>query len=161
MRRAPCPPPPDDDSYTTPPGQKSAPVAQLVSPAEAAAAEAELAREQQAQPPAPRLSVSPAKLPPPKLALAASGTATEKSAPAAAPSGQAHEPAWHGKLSLSSSSEAPSEPPAVSQAPASHGFFASIFGGNRGSDWGLKFTQHARELGDQGIEYDEDWPAAG
>jgi LysM repeat protein len=60
---------------------------------------------------------------------------------------------------------APYNPPAPK--PASHGF--SLFGGQNplfgppspANDWGSRFLQQARALGDQGIEYDEDWRPPG
>jgi hypothetical protein len=51
---------------------------------------------------------------------------------------------------------------APAPAPARHGFFNFFYTPQPAApDWREKFTQLARELGDRGLEYDEDWRPPG
>lgn len=45
--------------------------------------------------------------------------------------------------------------------PANHGFFNFFYTPPPSVDWGTRFTQVARNLGDRGLEYDEDWRPPG
>jgi hypothetical protein len=46
-------------------------------------------------------------------------------------------------------------------APAHHGLFNFFYTPPPSVDWGARFTQTARELGDRGLEYNEDWRPPG
>jgi cell wall-associated NlpC family hydrolase len=153
----PVPVPPDEDADAgepVPPG-KHAPVAQLVSPTEMSAdADAQQRADQDlrltANLPAPRLSLPAA----PKLAPApktSAPTAATKPAPSGWASGSGHTFSAGQKFSATLPPATLTGPMAATTPPA---------GGSR-NDWGFKFLQQARALGDRGIEYDDDWRPPG
>jgi cell wall-associated NlpC family hydrolase len=147
----------DDDPDLVSPDGKPAPVAALVSPSEMAADQAR--QQQQAATADDRLTPT---LAPPRLALPpAMKLATLKPIPARAkapakpaPSGLASEPPrttsplsrfWSSLTNPSLTSQVGMNTPADSPS----------------NDWGFKFLQQARALGDRGIEYDDDWRPPG
>jgi cell wall-associated NlpC family hydrolase len=139
----PVPPPSQDDDASTPqPGDaspdtadSSAPVAKLVTPAE-------LAAVQQPENPAPVAA------PAPVAEEAAPETTTVRSS----------------KITESDSARVVENSPAKPAGPRpKSGFnFFSLFAPSTPSvDWGSRFLQEARALGDRGIEYDESWRPPG
>jgi hypothetical protein len=136
----PVPPAPTDDG-------KPAPVAKLVSPAEMAADSAQENVAPETITPVPR---------PTEIEPAPSGYS--KSLAKATPS----KPAPSGLAPYGNLQPAYTPPPVRKQGRS----LAEIlgFGSPRSTtsdDWGSRFIQQARALGDQGIEYDEDWRPPG
>jgi LysM repeat protein len=154
----------EDDSDITTQYGKPAPVAQLVSPSEMAAADAQQQQEAAVQErltanvaPA-RLTLPPDTVPQHKTAKTVKPTRAKLAQTPAqnpAPSGLAHEPAR--------------------RQPSSFSRFWTSLGGSRSSgdagmdspaydpsnQWGYRFLKEARALGDCGIDYDDDWRPPG
>ena len=147
-----CPvpiPSPDEDADSPAPvvAEKQAPIAKLVSPAELTANQAQESSpaEGSSNPAAPRPQVTDTVV---------------------APSGPAQHDAK--ALPVHSTGSMTSSPPAFNPpAPRPAGrSLAEIlgFGPPRttpANDWGSRFLQEARALGNEGIEYDEDWRPPG
>jgi cell wall-associated NlpC family hydrolase len=151
-----CPvplPSPDDDPDSPAPVavDKPAPIAKLVSPAELAA-ETSAAQHEVAPAPAPLSRVATAQPGP----LATPRTYT-KNAPTYST----------GRVTVNLAPSGTLRPSLYPPAAARPGrTLSQIFGFGSPStveanDWGTRFLQQARALGDQGIEYDEDWRPPG
>jgi cell wall-associated NlpC family hydrolase len=145
-----CPvplPSPEDDVPAAEPAvaEKPAPVAKLVSPAEMAAEAPSLHLAPPA--PSPRVEETPVSPAPSGYKFSANRTP--------APSVPSPMPAFHPPTPhLTSRSFNQNATPRLS-ANSSPMLSASA------DDWGNKFLQQARELGNQGIEYDDDWRPPG
>jgi cell wall-associated NlpC family hydrolase len=134
-----CPVPmPDEDAETPAPADKPAPIAKLVSPAE--------------------LAKDLAGVAPPN---SAPSTGDAAPAPGVSPRHPATAvPGYSGAMAASSSlTGAPVDRPAARSLAQMLGFGAPTPA--PADDWGGRFLQEARALGDEGIEYDEDWRPPG
>jgi cell wall-associated NlpC family hydrolase/LysM repeat protein len=149
----------DTEEEIVPPPSKSAPVAQLVSPSEMAADQRQSADE--------RLTLM---APAPKLSLPATALSVPKPSPA--PMVKTSVAAAPTPTSVKRTGAVLKPAPTASfgytvptTKPASHGFLGGIFNSSSSApasgDWGLRFLQEARALGDRGIEYNEDWRPPG
>ncbi len=159
-----CPVPvPDEDADSSAPTttEKAAPVAALVSPSELAADQAVARRA------AEKAAIEKAAL------AAAQETAAQEAAAPPARSTDSLPPAEPSSKHFAVTTPSPSVAlapsgwanPANASKPASHGLF-SFFRSNPAtstpsSDWGNRFLQEARALGDQGIGYDDEWRPPG
>jgi LysM repeat protein len=106
--------------------------------------------------PAPAASVAPLEISP-----RADESATQP-APQALPGRElaGARPAMMGTPEYSFPTPAPTPAPAPTTLakPADHGFFSFFYApAPVSSDWGTRFTQTARDLGNRGLTYDEDW----
>ncbi len=152
----------DDSADMVAPDGKPAPVAQLVSPSEM---EADQARQPSAvaddgrlaptiAPPRLALPPEPRLAPVPKLTAAPTTVAKPKTTTRFAPSGYADDTRrtpssfsrfWSNLATPRLDSQVGMNTPA----------------NNPSNDWGFKFLQTARALGDRGIDYDDDWRPPG
>ncbi len=138
-----CPvplPSPDDETPAPAAEEKPAPVAKLVSPAELAAISA------QEQPQASDAAVAPNVS---RQSTAKTGTVYSTSA---------IPPVRNNALSAFSS---PSSRPSSRSLSLSLNSNPNPFTTPPSNDWGSRFLQEARALGNEGIEYDEDWRPPG
>jgi len=141
----PLPTPDDDPDATTPDStEKPAPIAKLVSPSEMAA-----------EPPVAVISTAPVPAVADTAVHPAGSSAKLAKATPAYPPGANSEVVHALPLTLNPpSSRSPSR--TWSQMP---GFGAPSAAS--ANDWGSRFLQQARALGDKGIEYDDDWRPPG
>ncbi|MCE0523250.1 MAG: LysM peptidoglycan-binding domain-containing protein [Methylacidiphilales bacterium] len=146
----PIPSPDEDaDSSSSEETGKPAPIAKLVSPAELEAAEAGQRAEETASAPKPAPRVAnnvPATVHPTEPVA--------KTVPALSSTGPTERsPSAYGRNSAQSSN--------LPSARLSGRSFTNPLIATPEDDWGNRFLQEARALGDQGIEYDEDWRPPG
>ena len=102
--------------------------------------------------------VAPKKTAPEKPAPVAKPVSPSEftAAAAPAPSGMAIEPIQPTRETSNSSTKHSADLTASTSSHGTNPFFTSSTG-----DWSTRFTQEARLLGNQGIEYDEDWRPPG
>jgi cell wall-associated NlpC family hydrolase len=168
-----------DASDDSAPNTKPAPIAKLVSPAEMAAEPAPevdiITPSTPAPAPTPRLTPSVKLTPVPQIAPQVAPQVVQSQAPAIAPKPLASSKS-NSRLSMSSGANmsgirpapAPFSPPSPHLTSRSMPNAAPTLNANSNSemtasanDWGSRFFQQARQLGNQGIEYDEDWRPPG
>jgi cell wall-associated NlpC family hydrolase len=167
---APAPAATPDSESTTDSAEKPAPIAKLVSPTEMAAADQQAPEVEIITPTTPRPSSA---VPTPKVAMSlkplpplAQPSVASVTSIAPAPSGMANP-----KYSSYSARPAPAPFNPPSPHLTSRGLNPNAnpsLNSNSGAmqtasanDWGTRFFQQARMLGNQGLEYDDDWRPPG
>jgi cell wall-associated NlpC family hydrolase len=107
--------------------------------------------------PVPAPASEASETPSPRAEVAADLPAPEPPAPPT-PEPPVAQPGMTGTPEYSFATPAPEPAPAPPPArPANHSFFSFFHTTPPAPDWGTRFTQVARQLGDQGLVYDADW----